>query len=246
MSKGMRFNGQPRTPRVIRLGSDCSGMDAAHFSMAGLRAPFVNKFTSDILKEARLVQENISKPKKIYPDMLARKPQEETEVDVYVWTPPCQDLSSAGKGAGFGGQRQTGKLVARSLAFIKRRRPRLTIMEEVPRILAKKFRAKLLGILMALKQVGYKIYWKTVAAHNCEVPAPGSSWWGSVLTVFGTSSNGLSHASQCPPPLFWSRSIRKLTRLAGCRSTRVGERWLRKRAVLSSRRPGRTHARSLC
>ena len=140
MSKGMRFNGQPRTPRVIRLGSDCSGMDAAHFSMAGLRAPFVNKFTSDILKEARLVQENISKPKKIYPDMLARQSQEETEVDVYVWTPPCQDLSSAGKGAGFGGQRQTGKLVARSLAFIKRRRPCLTIievMEEVPRILAR-------------------------------------------------------------------------------------------------------------
>ena len=170
MGKGMHFNEKLRAPRIIRLGSDCSGLDSAHFSLVGLGAPFINKFTSDILPEAQLVQENTSKPEKIHPDMLARKVHEETEVDVYVWTPPCQDLSAAGKGAGFEGQRQTGKLVARSLAFIKRRRPRLTIMEEVPRILAKKNRAKLLGILKALKRVGYKLYWKKVNANNCNVP----------------------------------------------------------------------------
>ena len=158
-----------RVPKTIRLGSDFSGLDTGHFAMKGLGARFENKFTSDLLKEARLFQAKITKPEKMFSNMLARKPDEEIEVDVYLWTPPCQDLSAAGTGAGFGGGQQTGKLVARSLKFIKRRRPRLAVMEEVPRILSKKYRAKLLGIVKTLKNAGYKVYFKTVNAKDCKV-----------------------------------------------------------------------------
>ena len=154
MVKSLGFKKRPRVPRVIRLGSDCSGRDAAVWSMAGLGATFVNKFTRDILKEARMLQVHTSLPTKIYPDMMDRTPGEEPDVDVYVWTPPCQDISAAGKGAGFDGQRKTGQLVARSLGFIMRRQPRLTIMEEVPRIL--QFRTQFRGILKTLKNAGYK------------------------------------------------------------------------------------------
>ena len=97
MVKSLGLKKRPRVPRVIRLGSDCSGMDAAFWSMAGLRTTFVNKFTSDILKEARMLQEHTSLPTKIYPDMMGRTPSEEPDVDVYVWTPLAKTSASQGR-----------------------------------------------------------------------------------------------------------------------------------------------------
>ena len=69
------------------MGSDCTGMGARHFAMKGLRASFSNKFTSDILPESNKFIKHIIKPEKIYTDMLARKPEDEDEVDVYLFTP---------------------------------------------------------------------------------------------------------------------------------------------------------------
>ena len=138
--------------------------------MKGLGARYRNMFTSDILQEARNFIAEAHHSKKIHEDMLKRQDNDEEYVDVYTWTPPCQDLSAAGKQAGFNGVRKTGKLVKKSMSFIKRRRPRLSIMENVPRILAKKFRPHLVGIQRAFKKIGYRVWSKVVNCSKCKVP----------------------------------------------------------------------------
>ena len=159
-----------RVPRIIRLGSDCSGLDTAAFALKRLGARYVNKFASDALKESRKIIELAHCPENIFVDMMARTPQEEDTVDIYVWTPPCQDISIAGKHAGFKGKRQTGALVARSLAFVKRNKPRVTVLEQVPMILAKKHRSYFLGIVRSLESSGYRVNYKLINAHTCMVP----------------------------------------------------------------------------
>ena len=57
-----------------------------------------------------------------------------------------QDFFSAGKRKGIECSRDVGKLIKHSLAYIKEKRPRLTIFENVPSLLSKQFRAVFTGI----------------------------------------------------------------------------------------------------
>lgn len=159
-----------RVPKVIRFGSDFSGMDAAAFALDRLGARYVNKFASDVLPAPRKFLEVAHRPEKIFDDMLTRTIAEETEVDIYVWTPPCQDISAAGKQSGFKGKQQAGKLVARSLAFISRHKPRVTLFENVPRLLAQKHRSFFQGMLKTLKSLGYNVQHKLVSSADHGVP----------------------------------------------------------------------------
>jgi DNA (cytosine-5)-methyltransferase 1 len=159
-----------RVPKIIRFGSDFTGLDTAAYALNRLGVRYINKFASDVLPEARQLIELAHRPEKIIVDMLGRTIPEEAQVDLYVWTPPCQDLSSAGTGSGFKGKRQTAKLVARSLAFIKRNRPRVTLFENVPRITSKKNLPFLRGIVKSLKSIGYSVYYKVLCAHDYGVP----------------------------------------------------------------------------
>lgn len=158
-----------RVPKVIRFGSDCSGLDSAAFAMGTLNARYVNTFASDVLPEARKILELAHNPEKIWDDMLTREVADEVYVDIYVWTPPCQDVSKAGKEHGLSGGNQSGKLIARSLAFIKRQKPRVTLMEFVPRLLAAKHRPHFAGMLKALKSLGYNVNFKVLNAKDCQV-----------------------------------------------------------------------------
>ena len=90
-------------------------------------------------------------PTMIWDDALARTPDDEVYVDFYMWTPPCQDFSSAGKRKGIEGNRDVGKLIKRSLAHTKEKRPRLAIFENVPSLLSKHFRAVFMGIKSTLQ-----------------------------------------------------------------------------------------------
>ena len=89
-----------RVPKVIRFGSDCSGMDTAAYALKRLGVHFVHKFASDTHPAARKIIELSSRPERLFDDMLSRTTDEEPEVDIYVTTPPCQDVSAAGTETG--------------------------------------------------------------------------------------------------------------------------------------------------
>ena len=84
----------------------------------------------------------------------------ELAVDILYWTPPCQDISLAGKGAG----NACGSGTRSSLAFEvprilantgERERPRYLVFEEVPMMVSKKYIENFKQILASLSELGY-------------------------------------------------------------------------------------------
>ena len=63
----------PRVPKIIKTGSDCTGMDSRDYAMKVLGARYRNMFTSGILQEARNFIAEAHHSKKIHEDMLTKK-----------------------------------------------------------------------------------------------------------------------------------------------------------------------------
>lgn len=95
-------------------------------------------------------------------------------VDILYWTPPCQDISNAGKMAG----NEKGSGTRSSLAYEvpriiaatpERERPRYLVMEEVPMMISKKFKANFDALLAELSALGYQHEYGILSATECGV-----------------------------------------------------------------------------
>ena len=95
-------------------------------------------------------------------------------VDILYWTPPCQDISNAGKMAG----NEKGSGTRSSLAYEVPRiiqntpeaeRPGYLVMEEVPMMVSKKFKANFDALLDELTALGYQHEWGILNAADCGV-----------------------------------------------------------------------------
>ena len=102
---------RPRCPKTIRFGSDFSGMDAAAAALKRMGVAHQCIFASDILVESQKLLRIVHQPQTVFSDILLRTPDQEAPVDLYITTPPCQDLSTAGKQLGTDGPRQIGALI---------------------------------------------------------------------------------------------------------------------------------------
>jgi len=115
-------------------------------------------------------------PKKFYDDILGRG--DAPYVDVYTWSPPCQDFSSAGKRLGLKGNKKVGPLLRKGLHFIKTKRPRLTIFENTPGLKTnKKFKPVASGIVKSLEKLGYVVADKVLNSEEFGAPAVRNRWF---------------------------------------------------------------------
>ena len=85
----------------------------------------------------------------------------ELAVDILFWTPPCQDISLAGKGAGNARGSGTRSALAFEVPRIlantqERERPRYLVFEEVPMMISRKFMDSFQEILDDLTALGYQ------------------------------------------------------------------------------------------
>ena len=71
-------------------------------------------------------------PGVVYPDITSRKNEETPELDVYVAGFPCQPFSIAGLGEGFNDGANRGKIFFYVLDYIRRKKPKVFILENVP------------------------------------------------------------------------------------------------------------------
>ena len=161
---------RPRCPKVIKFGSDFSGLDAAAAALKRMRVLHQCVFASDVLNASRTILLHVHKPTKIFTDILERTAEQEEPVDLYVTTPPCQDFSTAGKQTGRDGPRQTGALIKKSLQYVRSHKPRVVIFENVPAMLYKKFKPVLAGILKAFHDLGYKTHHKALDSRHYGLP----------------------------------------------------------------------------
>ena len=86
---------RPRYPRIIKFGSDFSGMEGAAAALRRMNIPHQCIFASDPCHASQKILQLVSKPRRIFDDITLRLTDpnyEELAVDVYVTNPPCHDF----------------------------------------------------------------------------------------------------------------------------------------------------------
>ena len=128
--------------KKIRVGSDFSGMEAGVTALKRMGVPCTLAFSSDNDPSCQKFIREVHKPEVLFEDITTRRPEEECDVDLYLWAPPCQPFSCAGKLCGVSGH---GKLMASSIKYIRRKRPRVSVMDNVKNLASKRFCGVLRG-----------------------------------------------------------------------------------------------------
>ena len=156
-----------KAPRVIKVGTDFSGMNTVLVSLARMlpanKCKFV--FSSEILPERKRLQEVMleDQPDIQCGDVTDRDIDKMPYVDVYVTTPPCQTFSRIGnkKGVSDDGDKR-GNLIAVGVKYTVACKPRLMILENVKGLMSKKFQHIVKGIKKTLRVADYKVWVKVL------------------------------------------------------------------------------------
>ena len=135
-----------------------------------MSVPFTNIFASDSAKPCQKVIKAVHNPGKLFTDITKRTPEEEEETDVYTWTPPCQDLSQNGLRRGVNGPKQTGQLIKKAMQYIKNKKPRVSIFENVFTMTHKRLKHVLDGIVKGLISIGYTVNYSVLDSRDYGLP----------------------------------------------------------------------------
>lgn len=169
--------------RMIRTGSDFSGVGAFEQALDRLGIEHKNIFACDIDKYAReTFIANYGEPQ-YFPEDVYEREIPEIPLDIYMTSPPCQAFSMAGHRKGEDDHR--GILFYNSHEFIQKNRPRYFIFENVKGLLSddngKTFQRwidflggkSVNGTLVMFpheESVPYHVYWQVLNAKDYGVP----------------------------------------------------------------------------
>lgn len=113
---------------MIRIGTDCSGIDAPVVAIKALGIPYEQVFACEADEDARITLLLNHTPGRMYTDMSAERP-DLPDMDVYCAGPPCQPFSRMGKRGG--SEQAGGTLLDSCIDVIIRKRPKIFILENV-------------------------------------------------------------------------------------------------------------------
>jgi len=140
---------------MIKIGTDCSGIEAPIEALEQLGIEYEHIFSSEIDKFAiQSLKANYS-PGILYGDITKRNVAEVPYVDLYVAGFPCQPFSTAGHLRGFADQRSG--VFFTCLNYIRTQRPKHFILENVKNILRTDFFKVVQTELDSLREQGYNI-----------------------------------------------------------------------------------------
>ena len=114
---------------MLRVGTDCSGIEAPIQALKNLKIPFRHVFACEKDKFARKSIEANYKPEKMYEDITTRNHSELPDIDLYVCGFPCQSFSKAGKQQGMNDPR--GLIMNHCIEVIKQKQPKIFVLENV-------------------------------------------------------------------------------------------------------------------
>jgi DNA (cytosine-5)-methyltransferase 1 len=143
--------------------SGVGGLDLG-FERAGIKTVSVceiDPYASSVLAERFPEAPNLGSITEINADDIP-------EADIWSGGFPCQDLSVAGKRAGFAGKRSS--LAFAFLDLVEQRRPRWLVLENVPGLFSSNNGADFGRLLYEVEQLGYSVAWRTLDARYFGVP----------------------------------------------------------------------------
>ena len=155
---------------IIKLGSCFTGIGAWEKALNRLGVNYELQWFSEIDKYAikSYCAVHNETPEKNMGDITQADEKTLAEVDMIVYSPPCQSFSIAGKGGGTNDSR--GVLFYDALRIIKDKQPKCAVMENVKNLAGKKFRNEYLQMLSDLDQAGYNSYSKVLNSKDYGVP----------------------------------------------------------------------------
>ena len=170
-------------PTVGSLFSGCGGFDLG-FHAAG----FDVLWQVEIDSTARDVLRRHWPDAVLHEDVRAVGGKNLPAVDVVVGGFPCQDLSTAGRRAGFAGERSS--LFFEMARVIRELRPAYVVWENVPGLLSSAEGRDFLAVLVELGELGFDGGWRSLDAQFFGVPQ-------QRRRVFGVFARGRAGAERC-------------------------------------------------
>lgn len=154
---------------VIKIGTDCSGIDAPIQALKQLGVPYEHVFSCEIDKWCvETLKANYDIPI-IFNDMVSRKTKDIPDVDLYVCGFPCQPFSQAGSRKGLYDTR--GTIFHNCLDIIKTKNPKYFVLENVKNILTHDKGKTWKVIIEELEKLqGYHISYKLLNTRDYGIP----------------------------------------------------------------------------
>jgi DNA (cytosine-5)-methyltransferase 1 len=113
---------------VLKIGTDCSGLDAPITALKNLKVDFSHEFSSDIDLNCRKEILANHRPKILFEDMSERNVADVPFIDLYVCGFPCQAFSIAGKKEGFKAE-NGGNIFFECVKTIRHCKPKIFVLE---------------------------------------------------------------------------------------------------------------------
>jgi DNA (cytosine-5)-methyltransferase 1 len=157
------------TTRPLRVGTDCSGIEAPIQALKNLGINFEHVFSCEIDKYARQSIRANYEPGILYEDITTRDHSALPDIDLYVCGFPCQPFSHAGTRRGVDDPR--GTIFWHCLETIKEKLPFVFILENVRGLLSINNGETFKEIIKSLKEIGmYKVEWKLMNTKDYGIP----------------------------------------------------------------------------
>lgn len=159
--------------RPLRIGTDCSGMEAPIQALRLLGVDYDHIFSCDIDAKAKKTIEANFPPQQWYDDLTTRDNKVAPKVDLYVAGFPCQPFSNCGKMEGFKDLRGRGTIFFDICDYIEEQRPRVFILENVQGVLRNdggRTWTTILETLKALAGNAYEVTWEKMNTKEHGVP----------------------------------------------------------------------------
>ncbi len=161
------------TGPVIKVGSDCSGIDSAltAFDQLGMGQRVQAEFVCEKDPVCRKVLLSVHQPRVVYDDVTKRDVKDMPQVDLYTAGFPCQPWSSEGKGEGRRDKQGRGLIFDHVLKYINKKLPKCFLLENVEalsRATHKKAFEKMLASLRRSEE--YFVTWRVINAVNYGIP----------------------------------------------------------------------------
>jgi DNA (cytosine-5)-methyltransferase 1 len=154
---------------MITIGTDCSGIEAPLQALIQLKIPFIQKWSCEIDKYARMSSEaNYPKSEVSYTDMLKRDNAKLPHVDLYVCGFPCQAFSNMGNRLGTSDPR--AKIIPKMIDTIKNCLPKICILENVRGFLNIENGNPMRQLINEISKLNYNIHYSLYNTKNYGLP----------------------------------------------------------------------------
>ena len=153
---------------MLRVGTDCSGIEAPLEALQRLGVLYEHVFSSEICATTRKQLLANHAPRILYTDATTRYNSQAPVVDLYVAGWPCQGNSKLGKQKGLADPRT--RVVHSLLEYITTKRPRVVLLENVANALYIDGGNQFQEVRASLQDAGYLVRWRIVCPKDVGVP----------------------------------------------------------------------------